>query len=71
MKFAMNQLNEKTEAVIENLFPGAGRETVRGILIEECTSKLPLARPDGYERIHLAVLKISAGDVNKFLEAGN
>jgi hypothetical protein len=65
----MSELSERTEAVIEKLFSIAERETVSKILIEECTGKLPLVRPEGYERIHLAILKISAGEVGKFLEA--
>ena len=65
----MDGLSATTEAVIEKLFQPADQETVRSILIDECTDKVPLGRPEGYDRIHLAILKISAGDVGKFLEA--
>jgi hypothetical protein len=65
----MHKISKTTKNVIEKLFPEVNQETVCNILIEECTEKLPLARSEGYERIHLAILKISSGDIGKFLEA--
>jgi len=46
------------------------RETVRTILLEECSDTLPLVHgPSEMERIQLAVLKLSQGDPGKFLDA--
>lgn len=65
----MNKLSKLTETVLERMFPNAEQDAVRSLLFEECTGKLPSVEPNGYERIHLAILKISNGDVKKFIEA--
>jgi len=69
----MDKLSKLTETVLEKMFPNAEQEAVRSLLLEECTGELPLVKPEsypqGFERIHLAILKISAGDVNKLTEA--
>lgn len=65
----MLELSKLTEIVLERLFPGAEQEAVRSLLLEECTGKLPAVESDGYERIHLAILKVSAGDTKKFADA--
>lgn len=55
--------------VLERMFPSPEQKAVRSLLLEECTGKLPSVEPDAYERIHLAILKISNGDSRKFTDA--
>jgi hypothetical protein len=65
----MDKLSKITETVIERMFPGAEQDAVRSLLLDECIGKLPSVEPNGYERIHLAILKISNGDLKKFVKA--
>ena len=69
----MIELSRRTEILLEILFPDAEtRALVENILVNECADNIPLIRnstPEGMERIRFSVLKISAGDLQKFDEA--
>jgi hypothetical protein len=65
----MDRLGKLTEMVLERMFPNAEQEAIRILLLEECNGKLSLADENGYERIHLAILKISNGDMKKIADA--
>jgi hypothetical protein len=65
----MGILTDRVNAAIDMLFKRDDQDAVRNMLCDECTDGLPLTRPSGHERIHLAILKISGGDVDEFLQA--
>ena len=66
----INSLISNVTNAITTLFAPDDRETVTEMIIEECTTeRLHLSSEDGLERIQLAVLKISNGEVDKFLAA--
>ena len=63
-------LRPTVTAIIKALFEAKDRETVTEILVEECNAeRLYTTSPDAVERIQLAVLKLSNGEVDKFLAA--
>jgi hypothetical protein len=65
-------LTPRTKEVIAQLFDSSIISEVERLLADECGSNLPLykpATPEGLERIRLALLKISNGDINKLLKA--
>lgn len=63
-------LRPTVTAAIEALFAPDKRETVIEMLTEECNAEKPhTTSPDLVERAQLAVLKISEGEVDKFLAA--
>ena len=69
---SMYQLTSRVNAVIGRLFASEDQVTVHQILLEECSDKLPLVKnPNEIERIQLGILKLSMGDVSKFLEAAH
>jgi hypothetical protein len=58
-------LTETTRAVIGRLFPEGERDGVEELLVRQCGGNLPLADRWGtaqFERLWLALLKISDGD---------
>jgi hypothetical protein len=69
----MIKLSLRTKKLLETLFPDVEtRELVGSILVNECADNIPLIKnssPEGMERIRFSVLKISAGDLQKFDEA--
>jgi hypothetical protein len=65
-----SSLRPLVTAAITALFAPGERETVTDMLIEECNAKRLYTSNDGLvERVQLAVLKISNGQVDKFLAA--
>ena len=71
MKSGAQELTQTTRQVIERLFPGDRKELV-DLLTSECGRNLPLmtdANERSLERIRLATLKISNGDIDALLEA--
>jgi hypothetical protein len=65
-------LSQPTEERIALLFVPADQELVRTILRDECGNNLPLYQNSGeqeVERIRFAVLKISAGSMDKLQKA--
>jgi len=65
-----NYFRPTVTAAIDSLFVPAEREIITELLIEECNAKhLRTTSADALERIQLAVIKISEGDVDKFLAA--
>ena len=69
---SMYEITSRVDAVIRKLFPPKDQATVRQILLEECSDKLPLVKnPNEIERIQLGILKLSLGDVSTFLEAAH
>jgi hypothetical protein len=69
----MIELSQRTEKLLEKVFPDLEtRALAANILVEECADNIPLIKnssPEGMERIRFSVLKISAGDLQKFDEA--
>ena len=66
----MYQITSRVDAVIRKLFAAEDQGTVYQILLEECGDKLPLVKNlNEIERIQLGILRMSMGDVTKFLEA--
>jgi hypothetical protein len=66
------ELTARTKETIAHLFSPEKIPLVERLLVEECGGNLPLYKPstpEGLERVRLAVLKISAGDEDKLLEA--
>jgi hypothetical protein len=66
------ELSPGTLERVRRLFAGADGQAVAGLLIEECGSNLAFcdsSTPESLERIRFAVLKLSEGDVKKFLGA--
>jgi len=65
-----NALRPTVVAAIKALFAPKEREFIAEMLLEECNAeKLYTSSEEAVERIQLAVLKISNGDVEKFLTA--
>jgi hypothetical protein len=67
----MPPLSSKTRRIIERLFARESHEEVRGVLERECGANLPFAEKlgdAGTERVRLAVLKLSDGDLAKLRE---
>lgn len=63
-------LHPNVISVITTLFATDECETITEMIIEECNAeRLHSSSADGLERIQLAVLKISNGEVDKFLAA--
>jgi len=65
-------LSTETERRIALLFAPALQETVSTILREECGNNLPFCHQEdevGMERIRFAVLKLSAGKLDRLQEA--
>lgn len=65
-------LSPETQRRVDLLFRAADRAAVTALLIEQCSNNLPfLERLDEYqlERVHFAALKLSAGDVDRLLDA--
>ena len=55
---------------IAALFEAKDRESITEVLIEECNAeRLRTTNADAVERIQLAVIKLSEGNVEKFLSA--
>ena len=69
----MIELSHRTELLLEMVFPDTEtRALVENILVNECADNIPLIKnptPETMERIRFSVLKISAGDLQKFDEA--
>jgi hypothetical protein len=64
------KLSERVQGHIRELFPAESRADVTAALTDECGDNLPLMDdPRLVERIRIAALKLSAGDVTKLLEA--
>jgi len=63
-------LRPNVTAAITALFALDERETISEMLIEECNAeRLHSSTAEGLERIQLAILKLSNGEVDKFLAA--
>ena len=66
----MIALSRKTEQILEKTFPDLEtRQLVADILVEECGEGVPFhedAGPEEMERVRFSVLKLSAGDLDKF-----
>jgi hypothetical protein len=63
-------LKSNVVRIIEILFTSEERETVTKILSEECNGeRLLSSSEDSIERIQLAVLKLSNGEMDKLLAA--
>ena len=63
-------LRPTVTAIITTMFEAEDRETVTEMLTEECNAKpLHTTSADAVERIQLAVLKLSNGEIDKFLAA--
>jgi hypothetical protein len=66
----MTPLTASVSQKIDALFPPESREAARRMIAERCGSDLPLSShmgpdPSGYDRIRFAVLKLSAGDLER------
>ena len=64
--------NEVTLQIVRRLFADSERETVVELLEQQCGVNLPLTGLWGeaqFERLWLAVLKLSEGDITKLREA--
>jgi hypothetical protein len=64
----MVPLSPDTWARVEAVFAPDTRDRVRRLLEEECADNLPFCErldPFGLERLRFAVLKLSAGDVDR------
>jgi hypothetical protein len=67
----MQDLTEKTWKIIERLFPN-DKDAVGLLLVTDCGTNLPFCEKStsaDLERVRFAVLKLSAGDMGKLLEA--
>ena len=65
-----SQLRSTVTSVITALFTPDEREIISEMLIEECNvERLHSSTAEGLERIQLAILKLSNGEVDKFLAA--
>ena len=63
-------LTEETTQRVARLFSPADRELVSTLLVEECGDNLPLVHAAaGLERIRIAALKVSGGDLNALQRA--
>ena len=63
-------LHSSVIAVTKALFAAKDRESIIEMLVEECSAeRLHTTSVDAVERIQLAVLKLSNGEVDKFLAA--
>src|SRR5688572_1636986 len=66
----MTPLTVAVSQKIDALFPPESREAARRMIAERCGADLPLsshmaADPSGFDRIRFAVLKLSAGDLER------
>jgi cobalamin biosynthesis Co2+ chelatase CbiK len=67
----MQALTDKTRRIVERLFPRDQHDAVRELLVDACGATLPFAgtlRDAGIERVRLAVLKLSEGDLAKLYQ---
>lgn len=65
-------LTEETARRVAKLFSSADRERASTLLVEQCGDTLPLVQTAaGIERIRIAALKISGGDLNALQRAIN
>lgn len=62
-------LIKEVEARLTLLFSGEDKELASELLTEQCSENVPGWRMAGIERMQLAVLKLSAGSIDKLLEA--
>ena len=63
-------LTEETARRVARLFPSADRDLVSTLLVEQCGDNLPLVdTAAGIERIRVAALKVSGGDLNALQRA--
>ena len=63
-------LHSTVTDAIAALFAPVDQETIIEMMIEECNAeRVHTSSEDSLERIQLAVLKLSNGEVNKFLAA--
>jgi hypothetical protein len=61
-------LRPTVTAIVASLFAPDEHKTVADLLIEECNAeRLHTSSAEGLERIQLAILKLSNGEVDKFL----
>ncbi len=61
-------LSEKTQTLVEKLFPQSDRQRVANLLKNECGNNLPLLETYNLvqlERFQFAALKLSAGNLGK------
>jgi hypothetical protein len=68
----MVPLSERTTFVLEKLFPEQDQEMAIWLLSHECADNLPFHQdsgPEDLDRVRLAALKRSAGDLDRLLEA--
>lgn len=66
------ELSEATQERVRSLFDGQDLAQARDLLIDECADNLPFceeATPTSSERIRFAVLKMSAGDLDRLVDA--
>jgi len=66
----MTPLTPSVVEKIDALFPPASREAASRMLAERCGADLPLSthmgtHPSGFDRIRFAVLKLSAGSIER------
>jgi hypothetical protein len=64
----MPALSSRARRIIERLFARAAHDEVRGVLENDCGANLPFAETlgvSGIDRVRLAVLKLSDGDLSK------
>ena len=64
----MIPLSTETRVRLEALFPKEEQEAAATLLVEECGDALPLtsrANEEFWNRVRFAVLKLSAGDLQK------
>lgn len=66
-------LTQETAERVARLFSPADRELASRLLVEQCGHNLPLvnATAAGIERIRIAALKVSGGDLNALQRAIN
>ena len=70
MSETSNVLRPTVSSVIAALFSPDERTTIAEIIVEECNAeRLHSSSPERLERIQLAILKLSNGEVDRFLAA--
>jgi hypothetical protein len=68
----MHGLSERTLLIVQRMFGALQQEYVADVLLLECGNNLPLLENQdqrGLERVRFAVLKLSNGDLDAFLQA--
>ncbi|MCB1607359.1 MAG: hypothetical protein KDI71_10330 [Xanthomonadales bacterium] len=65
----MTPLTDAVAQMLATIFPIEARDAARQLIAERCWSSLPLASPEcepaSFDRIRFAVIKLSAGDLER------